>query len=129
MKIEFTVELIGYDGEPVSVPSEDGTEMQHWTLGRVCCEALMAMFQDEPDLSGTEKLNRHYLAAKIHRSKRPVKLTAEDVALLKRLVAKLFGPKLVGPVWLLLEGKPMELELDEPDEPASDDPEPVAEGA
>jgi len=127
MKIDFTKELVGFDGKPIELPTEDGQGSENWTLGRVCTEALMAMFPDEKDLSGSEKLNRHYLASKIHRAKRKVKLTAEDISLLKKLVAKMFGPRLVGPAWCLLEGKPMVEELDEEEDekPAEKKAEPI----
>lgn len=108
MKVNVRTELQGYNGKPIAIPGEDGT---NWTLARACCEALTAIFGDEQDIKGDEKLTRYLLASKIHNAVDEVEgngsvdLKAEDVALLKRLVAKLFGPNIVGPAWQALEGE------------------------
>lgn len=78
------------------------------TLKRAMVNALQAMFEDERQLEGEKKLERWKLAMKIHLGGE-IDLTAEEIVLVKRLVGKLYGPSVVGPVWTALEeGKPKE---------------------
>jgi len=66
-------------------------------------EALLASYEDEKSLSGEEKASRYTLALAIHASVEPLDLKAEDVVLIKKLVAKGYGPLIVGQAWMLLE--------------------------
>lgn len=74
------------------------------SLKRAAVNALQAMFEDERNLDGAEKLKRWQLAMKVHAGGE-VELTIDDLALIKRLVGKLYGPAVVGPVWSALEAK------------------------
>lgn len=99
MKIDFSKELIGYDGEPL----KEGERVI--TLAMVCCNALMNQTEEDTKLPGEEKLRRFDLATVVYASKEPADLKVEDIVLLKTQVGKLYGPLVVGPVWKLLEGK------------------------
>ena len=97
MKIETTQPLIGYDGKPLQNGSDGPL-----TLRSVCCAALTATYQDEPNLSGEEKVRRFELARLLYREEQ-LDMTIEDVALLRVLVAKGYGPIVVGPAWEALD--------------------------
>ena len=99
MKIDFSKELIGYDGEPL----KEGDKII--TLAMVCCNALGNPAPDEAQLPGEEKARRFDLAVAVYASKGPLDLKVEQVALIKSLIGKLYGPMVVGPVWKLLEGE------------------------
>ena len=72
------------------------------TLKRVAVNALQAIFEDERNLDGSEKLKRWQLAMKIHLGG-DVDLTTEEIALVKKLIGKLYGASVVGPAWTALE--------------------------
>lgn len=108
MRVDFSQILIGYDDKPVQFPGGDGKGEEDLTLGRACCEAVTAMYQDEqPTLSGDDKALRNLLAMRIYKSTHngdgAIELKAKDVVLLKEVVNKMFGTKIVGPAWALLE--------------------------
>lgn len=100
MKVDFTAEIKTLDG--VAMFEENDGEKVNITLRKVVLNALTAMFEDEKNLSGDEKMKRWELARKIHGGNNEV--TAEDVTLIKKLVAKAFGVGIVGPAFTLLEG-------------------------
>jgi len=99
MKVDFSQELIGYDGEPL----KEGEKVI--TLAMICCNALMNQTEEDAKLPGEEKLRRFDLATMVYANKEPSDLKVEDIALLKTLVGKLYGPLVVGPCWKLLEGE------------------------
>jgi hypothetical protein len=81
--------------EAVSVPL---------TLREVCCGALMGVYKDETELAGQEKTRRWCLARKVYEDDAP-DLQAEDVTVLKELIAKRYSTAVVGRAWQMLEGK------------------------
>jgi hypothetical protein len=97
MLIDFKKQILDLKGSSVKLP--DGGDA---LLSNVCQEALMASFPDERDLSGVDKVKRFALALKIGESALPIEITSEDAADLKRLVAKAFGPLIVGRVWEII---------------------------
>lgn len=99
MKLDFTKVLVGLNKEPLK--QKDNTD--HATLGYVCTEALMATYRNEEQLSAEKKVGRYKLAQKIV-GEGEIELSVEEVALLKELVGKAFGPSVVGPAYELLEG-------------------------
>ena len=99
MKINFFQDLIGYDEEPL----KEGDKVI--TLAMICCNALMSQTEEDAKLSGEDKLKRFDLATFIYASKGFCEMKVEDVALIKTLVGKFYGPMVVGPVWKLLEGE------------------------
>jgi hypothetical protein len=93
---DFSTPLTDFRGKPLV--TEDGSAL---TLREAVTTALVAPFKDE-NPSGTEKVKRWQLAAKLQASK-DVELTADDIALIKNLVAKAYGPMIVGQVWAILD--------------------------
>lgn len=87
-----------YDDDGRPVVADAGTEA---TLGIMTRNALLQPHQDEPGLSGDEKLKRWNLANKAQGT--GVTLTAEDVALIKKLIAKSYSALIVGRTWPLLD--------------------------
>jgi len=106
MKVNFAQALTTLDGSPLTVASQrcptcgQATEERAITLLSVCTDALLAQYPDER-LQGTEKARRYRLALRL--SEGEVDLKVEDVALLKDLVGKSFGPLVVGQVWDILD--------------------------
>jgi hypothetical protein len=76
-----------------------------FTLKEACYQALFAVFQDEQNLAGEEKFKRYGLYQKIKASTDPADLSAEEIALLKKLIGKAYGALIVGQCWNWLEGK------------------------
>lgn len=99
LAIDFSKPIIGLDGKAVV----DEKTKQPITLGVVSTQALVSSYPDEK-IDGVEKLKRGQLALKILDSKGDVTLTAEEVALLKNVIAKGFGPLVVSRAWPMLDG-------------------------
>lgn len=112
MKINVTQKLLGLDGKEMPIilqacpmcgrPSE-GQGFR--TVRNVCTAALAEDYQDEQrggGVTGDEKFKRFCLATKIHTNDEP-ELTVEEVALLKKMVAKRWPPKVMGPTWTILD--------------------------
>lgn len=100
MKLNFETEIPGLDG--TSLKDERGTT---FTLKMASVNSLMSNFKGEENLAGVEKLGRWELARKIYLSKEEIELSVEEISRLKELIAKTYGPAIVGPVWTILEGK------------------------
>jgi hypothetical protein len=64
--------------------------------------ALLSAFPDEKDISGDEKVKRFLLATRLH-GQDSIDLSADEVVLCKRLVAKAYNPLVVGQAWAVLE--------------------------
>lgn len=99
IEVDFDVKLTTIDGKPFTGP--DGKETET-TLASICQNALLAGYPDEQNLSGIEKVARYGMALKI-RDEKKWDLTATEVELLKKLVAKAFPPLIVGQVWAILD--------------------------
>ena len=114
MKIDVTQELLDLDGEPMRISfqacpmcgrlmEEEGLR----TLRNACTSALGEDYQDEQRSGGAsadEKFKRHCLAVKVHSNDEP-DLTVEELALLKKMVAKRWPSRIMGPAWELLDPK------------------------
>ena len=72
-------------------------------LAEVAQNALLASYQDEPNLSGEEKVKRFAIARKIEEQPKDPSLSAEDIALIKKLIAKAYNPLVTSDAWLLLD--------------------------
>ena len=81
-----------------------GEEIKDLTLKTVSVEALLATFSDEQSLSGEEKAKRYVLATRIYANPEELDLTVEEVAKIKQLIGKGYGPLIVGQAWDMLEG-------------------------
>jgi hypothetical protein len=106
---DFSAKIIDIDGHPIiddlKCPADkDGkrTCSDELTLSTVSVRALLANFPDEQNLAGDEKLKRFVLASKI-RDGGEVKLTAEEISLIKRLIGKAYVPTVVGRSYPLLD--------------------------
>lgn len=73
------------------------------TLNDVVQNALLASYPDEQNLAGDEKVKRWSLAMKIDRQRKDPTLTADEIALIKKLVGKAYGPLIVGQAWTMLD--------------------------
>lgn len=85
------------DGAPIS---GTGTGI---TLGTVCARALSGIFKDEENLQAEKKLQRGQLALKIFVIQEPIGLKAEEVALIKRLVARMYNPIIIARAFPMLD--------------------------
>lgn len=106
VKIYFLQSLINLDGSPLETVTAAcpacgrATEKRTLTLYSVCAEALLAQLRDE-NPPGEEKARRYQLALKIT-NEDEIELTPEEAVLIRSLVAKVYGPLVVGQVWELL---------------------------
>lgn len=102
MKIDFGASILDLDGEPL-MEGENPI-----TLAAVSVNALLATLTDaqgQPEqLSGEDKVKSATLAQAIH-TVGTVDLEAEQVALLKGRIGRLYGPLLVMQAWNLLDPK------------------------
>lgn len=97
MKLLLTTPIVDLNGK---VLNNDLGEP--FKLRGILINALLAAFQDEQNLSGEDKLYRWKLANKINDSVE-LEVKAEDIVLLKKLVAKAYAPIISGQVWEILE--------------------------
>ena len=100
MRVTVNIPLPSYDGTPVI--AETGKIL---TLRSACCEALLVGHRADTDLPAEEKVGRWRLATRIAR-KDEVDLTAEEVALVKDLIARRYSAAVVGPAWEMLDPPP-----------------------
>ena len=73
------------------------------SLQAVCENALLATYQDEQNLTGEEKVKRYAIALKIHEHPMDAALSVEEVAMVKRLIAKSYNPLITGQSWRILD--------------------------
>jgi hypothetical protein len=101
--VDFSAVLTDPDGAPIiDCVSADCAGKPPLTLGRLALHVLTASFPDEQGLSGEEKFRRGLLAMRVYGGGKVV-LNAEDTALIKRLIAKGYGPLVVLRAWPLLD--------------------------
>jgi hypothetical protein len=120
MTLDVTQVLVGYDGEALmdTKPILDGEGKQVLddkgvpefekvpiTLRPICINALMAVMEADKGMTGEDKVKNWCLAGKIQKED-AVELLAEDVTLLKKRIGASYGPAIVGPAFLLLNGTP-----------------------
>ena len=98
LAVDFDTQLSGIDGKPMI--KEDKTPI---TLNEVTQNALLMSYPDEAGLSGEEKVKRWVLATKIGHQPRDPVLTADEIALVKKLIGKAYNPLVVGQAWSLLD--------------------------
>lgn len=83
------------------------------TLTTVALNALLNTYDDEKALTGKEKADRMQLALKINRKPTEVDITAEQLAKVKELIGKAYGPLIVGRAYEMLEMEPKAVEAKE----------------
>lgn len=97
--LDFTQPLHQLNGEPFTSPDGKPTSV---TLGTLAETALLTLGADEAALPGEDRVKRFVLAQRVHESKDAV-LTADEIALIKKLIAKTYGPLFVGQAWRMLD--------------------------
>jgi len=100
MKVDFLQQLKDINGELIKDEKGNIADLQYFAVN-----ALLAVFNDEQNLAGTEKVNRWQLAIKIKNSNDDTEFSVEDVALVKKLIGKAYSAVVVGQAWAMLEGK------------------------
>ena len=98
--IDFDAIMVDLDDEPI-IDGRAKAEQKPLTLASICEQVLSIDFAGEA-VNGPEKLRRARLAGLIHR-KRQLVLKAEDVTLVKILVAKGWPPLIVMRAYPLLD--------------------------
>lgn len=93
------------DGTPIVNPDTQ----EAVPLFKYCLDALMANYKGEEALTGKQKVERYQLALKINKRPKEVDLTSDQLVMLKDLIAKAFGPLIVGQAYEVLEGETLSL--------------------
>lgn len=118
MKLNVTTVLKNMNGDDLIEPNAKG-EAEPVIVRTVIINALMT--PDQKD-TGVQKVEKYSLAMDIQKQDE-IELTPEQVVLLKETIGKPYGPVVVGPVSMLLDGKSVdEVFVSAPE------PEPVDEG-
>lgn len=99
--VDFATVLSDLDGKPLPAGDADHPALQ-LTLGFAATRALCIAYPDEQSVAPEEKLKRGRLALRIEADPH-AKLTAEEVATVKKLIAKAYGPLVVARAWPLLD--------------------------
>lgn len=95
MAADFSKPLLDADGKNICIAQVDPCpDDKIATLGKIVRAALYASFPDEQNLSLDEKLRRGDLAQQIT-GVSEIKIKAEDIALMKKVVGKAYGPLVV----------------------------------
>jgi len=104
VKVNVDLQLIDLDDELIEVPTgKEDPKTEPLLLKNILINALITE-QPNSGIAGNEKFERYNLARTIKQG-HDIELTAENIALLKDLVAKNYTPLVVGDVWNILEGK------------------------
>jgi hypothetical protein len=93
---DFSVVLKDQDGKILKIRDKDAT------LGRVCAEALFSPFPNDKEITGEEKFKRGMLGTKLANAGEET-LTAEEIALVKKVVGQAYGPFIVVQAWQMLD--------------------------
>lgn len=99
LAIDFTQPITTLDGHPFKDPSGQVADV---TLAVIAENALLQAYSDEANLSGEDKIKRYALARRIADNPK-LELSAEDIALLKKLIAKSYNPLITGQSWKMLD--------------------------
>lgn len=109
---DFSQPILDQEGKPAcreAPPRDEKTGKfldcpteQIATLGWYARNALYASFPDEQNLPGDDKSKRGALAQSLVGATE-VKLKVEDLALIKKLIGKAYGPLIVYQAWAMLE--------------------------
>lgn len=100
MRVMMNQQFADLDGVVV-----EDDKKRPFTLRVASMNALLINTEEDRSISGEEKLARWELALKIKNSEEPVLLTAEEISLVKRLLARTYGTLIVGQAYKLFEEK------------------------
>lgn len=109
MKIDFSIPLKSLGGEDL----KDG-KGEIFMLRDAAVVALDAVSDEDRKIEGKEKYRRGALATRIYGAKEPISLALDELQLVKALIGKIYGPRIVCETWDLLDPK------DAPTEPKSE---------
>ena len=105
--IDFAQPIMTLDNEPMHqkvLPNGDfDPDSPILTLARVSQTALLSDYRDETNLDPVEKQKRFWLAEKIHNQQKDPVLSPEEIATIKKLVAKAYNSLVMGRAWHLLD--------------------------
>ena len=73
------------------------------TLRDVIISSLIGVYPDEQSLSGEDKFERGELASKIYNNNNIINLKAEEIVLIKKLIAKMYGTFIVWSTYKILD--------------------------
>lgn len=113
MRRNFDQPILDLWGKPIRPQNPKGEYIESaeaLTLTTVALNALLNTYEDERGLTGKEKADRMQLALKINAKPKETDLTAEQLAKLKELIGKAYGPLIVGRAYELLEMEPKVVE-------------------
>lgn len=117
MKIDFNYQFKTLDGEVIrerpdeEIVDKDGKKTTKkfppFTLRKVCENVLLAPNTDEAgepkEINGEEKAKRYDLAKRLYAGIGLVDLRAEEIALLKELIGKMYPTLTSGQAWEILD--------------------------
>lgn len=101
MKVLLNQTLADIEGK--AIPQSEQEKNVFLTLKKVIINALLGNYQDEVNLSGEEKLKRWEMALAVKATESTIDFKSEDIALIKKLVTKLYAVTIVGQAWKMLE--------------------------
>ena len=106
-KINVTQQLTELDGTVLIQPQQSCPTCRQTIEGvsltlRVACTASLVDPQINKDLAGDESVKRYQLAMRIYGEDEP-DLSLDERKLTRDLIAKRYGPLVVGQVWGMLE--------------------------
>jgi hypothetical protein len=106
-EIDFTKPITQLDGKPLLDAAGKPVDT---TLAMVAETALLASYQDEQNLSADDKIKRFGIAKKISdaaanqlQAHGKVELSVEELAMLKKLIAKAYNPLITGRAFEILD--------------------------
>lgn len=99
MKVNFDTEITQLNGKPILIEDEKAT------LRSVCVAALYLLYKDEVQMSSGNKFKRYQLAKKVFKATKETDMTIEELSEIKTVIAKNYGPMILGPVYNILEGE------------------------
>ena len=114
MIIQLKTQLHTLDGKPLTQPKQRVEE--GIVVGQdeedVILENLIkgALLQGNEKDTADEKVEKFELTLRISTAGDEIDLESEDIAMIKKLVGKIYAPLVVGQVFRLLEGKPTGLD-------------------
>lgn len=140
MKVQVTQELFDLDGNSIPVPHDLRDAMAQiramlddparlgdakaalesiignttpMTFRKAALNALLGTMKGDETMDGEKKAQLWELAGKINKQDEVEIDTGKDVALLKERIGKAYGPMVVGPAFLILNGTPATLKVAE----------------
>jgi hypothetical protein len=103
MKVDVSIVLKNFKGEPHKEYVDGKLTDTDLTLKSAIVSSMTAIYQDErPD--GAESFKRGQLAHRVYKTEHELDLTVENIAEIKRLIGKYYGPTVVFAAYTILEG-------------------------